>query len=71
MKIGFDLPALDPLPKRTIKTEIKTEIKIIDVNNPEFDFKWIKKKLHFPVSGYIKVLELNNWLASVFDGKLA
>ena len=47
------------------------QIKIIDVNNPEFDFKWIKKKLHFPVSGYIKVLELNNWLASVFDGKLA
>lgn len=47
------------------------QIYIIDKQNPEYDFKWIKEKSTFPVDRYILTLELSTWLKSIINVEIA
>lgn len=62
----------------TTNSNIKTEnfyksdqIKVIDFINPEFDYKWTKEEMHFPVPGFLNGLELNSWLTSIVHAEVA
>jgi hypothetical protein len=46
------------------------QIRIIDIDNSEINFDWIKEKATYPISDEIKDLELSRWLKSIIDVRL-
>jgi hypothetical protein len=62
----------------TTNSNIKTEnfynsdqIKFIDLINPEFDYKWTKEEMHFPVPEFLNGLDLNSWLTAIVHAEVA
>lgn len=47
------------------------QIKIIDVLNPVVSINWIREKSNFPVPGFLKNLEIYEWLNSLIKSEVA
>jgi hypothetical protein len=47
------------------------QIRIIDIENPQFDYSWIKEESNFPINNYFKDLELSFWIKSIINAKVA
>lgn len=47
------------------------QVKIIDQNNPEVDYSWIKEKGEFSIHPYFEKLEMSNWLSLIVNGNKA
>ena len=47
------------------------QIHIIDIQNPEIDFSWVKRKSIFTIDDYFSDLELSTWLKSIINVGIA
>jgi hypothetical protein len=47
------------------------QIHILDEQNPDIDFEWIKEKSAFRMNNFFSGLELSEWLKSVLDVRLS
>lgn len=47
------------------------QIKIVDSRKAVVDMQWIKEEKKFEVDGYLKRLELSDWLNSIFNARVA
>ena len=47
------------------------QIHIINLQNPEIDFKWVKKRSNFSIDKYFQELELSKWLKLLINAEAA